>query len=363
VELTASSQGGAAGEDGMHTTMRYLLGIIGGLLWLLGATDLGGAQPAKPDFTLKLMGINRAVPQYRLWEEWAQAVEKRTNGRVKFEFTSLPELGFGGAETIRITKTGVVDIAEFYLGYVAGELPMVELLEIPGLFPADQEVMQKAFHAWKPHLVKLIDQKVNGVLLATAFASDQFLFSKKPVRKPEDFKGLKTRVHSVAIAQLTAGLGGEPLTVAFAEVYTALERGTLDAAFTASFAGHSQKWYEVTKHLVGPLTQVVQLPLVINKTIWKKLPPDVQHIMQEEATQRIDTRAFALRETWHKDGLEGNIAKGMELSPFPPEMQASIKEVLRTQVVPAWVKRAGGQEAARLFNDIVAPLVGFTANP
>jgi hypothetical protein len=45
---------------------------------------------------------------------------------------------------------------------------------------------------------------------------------------------------------------------------------------------------------------------VINKTIWKKLPPDVQHIMQEEATQRIDTRAFALRETWHKDGLEWN---------------------------------------------------------
>jgi hypothetical protein len=31
--------------------------------------------------------------------------------------------------------------------------------------------------------------------------------------------------------------------------------------------------------------------------------------------------------------------------------------------VPAWVKRAGGQEAARLFNDIVAPLVGFTASP
>jgi TRAP-type C4-dicarboxylate transport system substrate-binding protein len=240
---------------------------------------------------------------------------------------------------------------------------MVEILEIPGLFPADQEVMQQAFQAWRPHLVKLIDEKVNGVLLATAFASDQFLFSKKPVRKPEDFKGLKTRVHSVSIAQLVAGLGGEPLTVAFAEVYTALERGTLDAGFTASFAGHSQKWYEVTKYLVGPVTQVVQLPLVINKTIWKKLPPDVQQIMQEEANRLIETRAFALRDTWHKGGIEGSVARGMELSPFTPEIHAAIKEVLRTQVVPAWVKRAGGQEAARLFNDIVAPHAGFTAKP
>jgi TRAP-type C4-dicarboxylate transport system substrate-binding protein len=151
--------------------------------------------------------------------------------------------------------------------------------------------------------------------------------------------------------------------VAFAEVYTALERGTLDAAFTASFAGHSQKWYEVTKYLVGPVTQVVQLPLVINKTTWKKLPQDIQQIMQEEANQRIDARGFALRDTWHKGGIEGNVAKGMELSPFTPEIHAAIKEVLRTQVVPSWVKRAGGQEAARIFNEIVAPLVGFTATP
>jgi TRAP-type transport system periplasmic protein len=343
----------------------YGLASVAALVLLLGPGrwTLATAQPAKADFTLKLMGINRSVPQYRLWEEWAHTVEQRTNGRVKFEFTSLPELGLGGAETIRITKTGVVDIAEFYLGYVSGELPMVEMLEIPGLFPADQEVMQKAFLAWKPYLTKLIDEKVNGVLLATAFASDQFLFSKKPVRKLEDLKGLKTRVHSVTIAQLTAGLGGDPLTVAFAEVYTALERGTLDAGFTASFAGQSQKWYEVTKYLVGPVTQVVQLPLVINKTVWKKLPPDIQQIMQEEAHRLIDSRAFALRETWHKGGIEGNVAKGMELSPFTPEIHASIKEVLRTQVVPAWVKRAGGAEAARLFNDIVAPLVGFTAQP
>jgi TRAP-type C4-dicarboxylate transport system substrate-binding protein len=334
-----------------------LLLLLGGDGWMPAV-----AQPVKAEFTLKLMGINRTVTQYRLWEEWAQAVEQRTNGRVKFEFTSLPELGFGGAETIRLTKTGVVDIAEFYLGYVSGELPIVEMLEIPGLF-ADQEAMHKAFLAWKPHLAKIIDEKVNGVLLATAFQTDQFLFSKKPIRKLEDFKDLKTRVHSVAIAQLLAGLGGSPLTIAFAEVYTALERGTVDGAFTAPTPGYSQKWFEVSKYLVGPVTQVVQLPLVMHKGIWKKLPSDIQKMLQEEASRIIDARAFALRAQWHKEGVEGNTAKGMELMPYPPEIHAAIKDVLRTQVVPAWVKRAGGQEAARLFNDTVAPLVGFTVTP
>jgi|SRR5215216_3278055 TRAP-type transport system periplasmic protein len=92
--------------------------------------------------------------------------------------------------------------------------------------------------------------------LATAFQTDQFLFSKRAVRKMDDLKGMKIRVHSVAIAQLTAGLGADPLTIAFAEVYTGLERGTLDGGFTAAGPGHSQKWYEVTKYLVGPVTQM-----------------------------------------------------------------------------------------------------------
>jgi hypothetical protein len=51
----------------------------------------------------------------------------------------------------------------------------------------------------------------------------------------------------------------------------------------------------------------------------------------------------------------------MEHQPFSPELQATIKELLRTKVVPEWVKRAGGAEAAKLFNEIIAPLVGFTA--
>jgi TRAP-type C4-dicarboxylate transport system substrate-binding protein len=127
--------------------------------------------------------------------------------------------------------------------------------------------------------------------------------------------------------------------------------------------GHSQKWYEVTKYLVGPVTQMVQLPLVMNKNVWKKLPSDLQTILKEEAERVIDSRAFDLREQWHRAGVESNIARGMELVPFTPDIQAAMKEVLRSRVVPSWVQRAGGQEATRLFNDIVGPYAGFTVAP
>jgi TRAP-type C4-dicarboxylate transport system substrate-binding protein len=332
-----------------------LLVLVAGAWWPAPVT----AQAPKAEFKLKLMGINRTLDPWKLFQEWAQAVEKRTNGRVQFELTSLPELGFGGAETIRVIRTGVVDVAEVYGGYVAGELPMVEILEMPGIFP-DPQTAKKAIVAWKPHETKILDQKANAVVLAMALYPDQAFFSKKPVRKPADFKGLKTRVHSVALASLVAGLGGEPLTIPFAEVYTALERGTLDAGITGTKPGFGLRWYEVTKYLVGPISMRPHVALAVNKNVWRRLPADLQQVLKEEAEKIVEGKAFEAIETWNKEGIDRSVEKGMEHIPFSPETQAAIKEVLRSRVVPDWVKRAGGAEAAKLFNEVIAPLVGFT---
>ena len=56
------------------------------------------------------MGINRTLDPWKLYQEWAQTVEKRTNGRVQFDLVSLPELGLGGAETLRVLRIGIVDL-------------------------------------------------------------------------------------------------------------------------------------------------------------------------------------------------------------------------------------------------------------
>jgi TRAP-type transport system periplasmic protein len=334
----------------------FLFGVL--LSGLISAAP-AAAQAAKPDFKLKLMGINRTLDPWKLYEEWAKVVEQRTNGKVQFEMTSLPELGFGGAETIRVLKTGVIDVAEVYGGYVAGELPMVEILEMPGIFP-DGPTAQKAILAWKPTEAKILEQRANAILLAMAVYPDQAFFSKKPLKTMDDFKALKVRVHSVALSSLVAGLGGQPLTVAFAEVYTALERGTLDAGITGTKPGFGLRWYEVSKYLVGPLSMRPHVALSINRDVWRKLPADIQKILREEAERVVETKAFVQIEEQNQEGITKSVEKGMEHQPFTPELRAAIKEVMRSKVVPEWVKRAGGAEAARLFNEIIAPHAGFT---
>jgi TRAP-type C4-dicarboxylate transport system substrate-binding protein len=100
--------------------------------------------------------------------------------------------------------------------------------------------------------------------------------------------------------------------------------------------------------------------LSINKASWQRLPPDIQKILKEEAEQVVEAKAFTSIDAWNQEGIDKSVEKGMEHQPFSPELKASIKDVLRTKVVPEWVKRAGGAEAAKLFNEVIAPLVGFT---
>jgi TRAP-type C4-dicarboxylate transport system substrate-binding protein len=85
--------------------------------------------------------------------------------------------------------------------------------------------------------------------------------------------------------------------------------------------------------------------------------------MQEEALKEIEDPSFDLIEQLNKDGIATNEKNGMEYISFPPEIREAVREVARTKIVPDWVRRAGGKEAAQLFNEIIAPLVGFTVTP
>ncbi|WP_179137065.1 TRAP transporter substrate-binding protein DctP [Candidatus Entotheonella palauensis] len=340
-----------------------LIGIILCIVLVMGALATTVAADAK--YKLKFVGISRAVDTWPYWEKWAKSVNEKTGGQVEIELVSLPELGFGGVELIKLIKTGVVDVAEIYGGYVAGEMPLMEILELPGIFP-DPETAKQAILAWKPTEAKLLKQRANAELLAMAAYPDQAIFSKKPIKTLEDFRGLKTRVHSVALSSLVAGLGGEPLSLAFAEVYTAMERGTVDAAFTGTKPGYDQRWYEVTKYLVGPISMRPHVALSVNRKTWKRLPEEIRKTMREEAITIVEDKVLRQGEVevWNRQGLDNNQEKGMELMPFSPELRAAVEKTLREVVIPDWIKRAKNQKVdgkgpQELFNEIIAPLVGY----
>lgn len=92
----------------------------------------------------------------------------------------------------------------------------------------------------------------NTTLLALADLGPPAIVSRAPVRTPADLKGKKVRVFSEGQVEAVRSFGGAPVNVAFAEVYTAMQHGTIDAAIIGFQGVDSQKMHEVAKHVLVP---------------------------------------------------------------------------------------------------------------
>ena len=304
----------------------------------------------------KGVATSRPTPQFALWEWFATELDKRTGGQIKGDVVSLPELGLTGFELVRVTRAGLVDFADVILAYVAGEVPVVEAVDLPALY-ADFDASIKA-HAAFLQVVRKHEDKLGGVVLGGYLWPGQYIISRKPIKSPADLKGLKIRVYGAADTDLVRALGMEPVAITFAEVYTALERGTVDAALTGSYPAFAVKLFEVSKFIVdvnhGPNSGV----LVVSKKSWDKLTPDQQQVLRklgDEFTQR----GWDVGKRTDKEGIDKNREKGMEFVPATPAMTAAVKDVMMKTVLPNWLKRAG-PDAKPIFNQYLAPFSVLT---
>ena len=302
----------------------------------------------------KVVATTRPLPQFQLWVWLGEELDKRTNGQVKLEIVSLPEIGLTGFELVRVVRAGLVDIGDVLPTYVAGDVPIVEGVDLPRLF-TDFETSVKAHIAFMPALKKHED-KVGGVVLGGYLWPHQVVFSRKPVRSPADLKGIKVRVYGTAQTEFARALGMEPVSIAFAETYTALERGTVDAGFTGTFSGCGAKWFEVTKYLVdvnhGPVTGT----FVVSKRTWDRISPELKATLTKLG-EEFRERGWEIGRRTTAEGVECNRAKGMEWIPTSPAIAAAVKDVVSKTVVPSWVKR-GGPDAKVVFNQYLAPYSG-----
>ena len=182
---------------------------------------------------------------------------------------------------------------------------------------------------------------------------------------PEDFQGVKTRAFGTSISDWIRGMGGEAQFLAFSEVYTALERGILEAGVTGGDAGHGQRWYEVVNYINGPLTSWPTSHNVINRDVWNSIPDDLKAIFEEESA-RMELEALRLGSIQNELGLQKNIDAGLEYIEFGPEMRALSDQSVSESVLPNWVKRVGGPEeffVQEVFNNAIGSVVGITIQP
>jgi TRAP-type mannitol/chloroaromatic compound transport system substrate-binding protein len=152
---------------------------------------------------------------------------------------------------------------------------------------------------------------------------------KKPIEKVDDFKGLKMRIPGLA-GRVYSQLGVDVKLLPAGEIFPALERGVIDAAeFVGPYQDRRLGLHKAAKYLytTGWHESSTVTELIINKSAWDSLPPDLQEIVRAAAGA-----CQAISQAWcdatNTEALEDLIAnQGVKASPLPADVLAKLKEV------------------------------------
>jgi len=275
--------------------------LIGALLSLAGfSLFLRGQKSGGPQSRLVLKlghGLDTGHPVHKAMELMKQRLEELSGGRVTIDIYPGAVLG-SETESIEQLQNGSLAMTKISAAAMENFIPAMAVFGLPYIF-CDEA------HYWN-----VLDGKIGQGLLRQGEAkslrglcyydagSRSFYTRSRPIRTPDDLKGLKIRVMSSKTAiDMVLALGGAPTPIAWGELYSALAQGTVDGAENNLPSFTSNKHYEVCKYF--SLDRHTRIPdmLLISSTVWDRLDSQTQAWIQRAA----DESSKFQRELWQKE--------------------------------------------------------------
>jgi tripartite ATP-independent transporter DctP family solute receptor len=235
-------------------------------------------------------------------ENMGKKLDAATNGRIKFQMFPGAVLGEEKAAVEQV-QLGAIQMARISLGVIGPIVPEVNVFNMPFVFRDEA------------HMRHVIDGAVGDDLLAKISASpaklvalgwmdggSRSLYTKKKITTPADLKGVKVRMmgNPLFVDTMNA-MGGNGISMAYGEVFTALQTGVIDGAennppsyFTANHYTTPAKYYAQTNHLIIPEI------FVMSKATWEKLSAADQALVKKFSREaQMEQRAL-----WDKSVAE-----------------------------------------------------------
>jgi len=235
----------------------------------------------------------------RLAHKFAEEVEKRTNGALKFEIYPAGSL-VKAKQQFDAMSRGALDMSVFPLAYQGGKIPMVNITLMPALVTDyDQGLRWKNAPIGK-ELEKTLEE--HGVMIITwVWQAGGNVSRDKPILNPDDVKGLKVRGAGKSIEVMLKAAGGAIVSIPSSEGYSAMQTGVADAMWTSSGSLVSYRLYEVAKHVTTARDKTFWFmfePLLMAKSTYDTLTPEQQKIVTEVGAS-LD--AFAVKSAKEDD--------------------------------------------------------------
>jgi TRAP-type C4-dicarboxylate transport system substrate-binding protein len=309
-----------------------------------------------------------------LWQDhesrlWNEVLPEASGGKITANARPYTELGVSGFEVMRLLELGTYDAVHALTSYTSQDSPALEGLDLGGVIQ-DLDTYRKAAEAYEPVLRRELAEKSNAELIMLyTFPSQQFWcqFDDPANAGLKDIAGKKVRSYSTTQGDFIEGLGGTPVTIAFAEVVPALEKGVVDCGITGTEPAYNAKWWQVANTNLRTRIGYTATFLAVNKDTWDGLSPETQALIKEKAAEVEDEMWTATAEA-DEIGMactaDGPCPLGEPGGMTPVEMsaedEAKLKDVVETVVLKRFAERCG-EDCVKQWNETVGKVAGHQA--
>jgi TRAP-type C4-dicarboxylate transport system substrate-binding protein len=350
-----------------------MIGRIVVALGLAGAIAMGGTASVAQELqkhSFKVVGTWSNLTNWQQNEQpfWTKTLPEASKGQITVNLQSLSELGLKGTEIVRLVKLGLFDFAHGLPIYTA-EDATVEGIDIAGVAKTF-DMARKTVDAYAPVLSATVEKKYGARVLNYYTWPSQMFYCNAPIKGLADIKGRKVRVQGTSQGDLVEALGGTGVTIPFAEVVPALQRGTVDCGITGTMPAYKAGWHEVTTHMLRlPVGFTVSFTLA-SLASWNKLDDKTKGFLEGAVKEQTDPwwktiidedTMGVICTTGTGECTVGKPGKLVKVEPTEADHKI-LRTAMQDVVLKRWAKRCGSDaDCVKNWNDTIGKVVGLTA--
>ncbi len=274
-------------------------------------------------------------------QQFADDVAKATAGKLKITVHANAVM-FKAPEIKGAVQAGKAQMGEFILSSASSENPLFGIDSIPFL-ASSYGAAKKLYTAARPATEKLLAEQGLKLLFSVPWPG-QSLYSIKPMKTMDDFKGTKMRAYNPATTRIAEMVGAQPVTIQLAELGKALTAGAVDNFLTSSASGVDSKLYEQTKYFYIVNAWLPRNATVVNKKAFEALDKATQDAIVNAANV-AEERGWAASRSHDAAYVKVMVKNGMTSS-LPPEAIYEGFNKIGVTMTEEWLKSAGPEGKA-----------------
>jgi TRAP-type C4-dicarboxylate transport system substrate-binding protein len=303
----------------MKRTWAWVAVVMGIVFWM-------AASPLEAKtYTLRIQSV---YPEGShgpvLLKDFAKKVEEYTKGQVKVELF-WPGQVVGLTEAYDAVAKGVIEGTYSCLIYYGGIVPEGKTEWLPFNWRTTEESVDIYLKAGYLDLMRKANTPHNIHYLFPMYSATMGCMTKFPVKTLEDFKGKKMRATGLD-GPIVKLMGCGAVSLPATELYTTLQRGTVDGVIYPFYTLDTYKLYEVVNHIVLPGLHTPSISGVyLNLDFWKSLTPELQAVVEKAGRETMFASAKG-SDQWDKEAIEFAKRHGVRVVTLPESDVASLKK-------------------------------------